>query len=70
MTESENTQPVSTYTHVHTSLTLANFLESQAELREQKIYKARMLTYVFQIYMLHQQCEDNVEKSLSDMQHF
>ena len=44
--ESENTQPVSTFTH--TSLTLANFLESQAELREQKIYKARILTYVFQ----------------------
>ena len=45
-------------------------LESQAELREQKIYKARILTYVFQTYMLHLQCEDNVEKSLSDMQHF
>ena len=29
-----------------------------------------MLTYVFQTYMLHQQCEDYVEKSLSDMRHF
>ena len=62
---SQNMQPAITYTH--TPLTLANFLESQAQLREQKIYKSRMLTYVFQTYLLHQQFESNMEKCSSDM---
>ena len=66
--ESENIQPVSTYTQ--TSLTLANFLESPEEIREQKVCKTSTLAYVFQTYLLHQQCEGNVEKSLSDMRHF
>ena len=56
--------------HSQTIVTLADFIDSLEELKEQKDRKTRILMYVFQTYLLHQQCKDDAKESLSDVWHF
>ena len=69
-TNSSESQMSGSTIHSQSTLTLADFLESSEELKEQQDCKTKMFMYVLQAYLLHQQCEDNAKESLSDMRHF